>query len=141
MFLCTFSVGLLEKLKSRVAHIDIATGQQHSEVFFKHNSQSELFEMSDLFSLQAHIPQRLSSSLGGKSQSFPGALGRSMILSPQLLSLPLPKASPVSRTSLQAPPEGFCVYISSFTYKTLLQRTACLTSSLCSDVFSNALYH
>lgn len=61
MFLCTFSMGLLEKLKSRVAHIDIASGQQHSKIFFKHNSQSELFEMSDLFSLQAHIPQRLSS--------------------------------------------------------------------------------
>lgn len=59
MFLFTVSV-ITRKIKiSYVAHIYITVGWYYSKVLFKHSNQSDLFEMSDLFSVQAQIPQRL----------------------------------------------------------------------------------
>lgn len=103
MFLFTVLM-ITRKIKiSCVAHIYIAVGQHYSKVLFKHSSQSDLFEMSDLFSVQPQIPQRLFSYLAqGKSQSFQWATRPGTILAPQLLFLSFTKISPVFRTASQA---------------------------------------
>lgn len=120
MFLFTVLM-ITRKIKiSCVAHIYIAVGQHYSKVLFKHSSQSDLFEMSDLFSVQTQIPQRLFSYLAqGKSQSFQWA--QSWLLSScsshslrslQFLGLPhkptwgLPCSHPFLHTS--SLPSGVC---------------------------------